>query len=520
MKRLLLLLFLLWLMGASVLALWIFFNYKKFDEAELQAYFLQKLQRNLDGDVKVGEVKMVWGAEPHLELDSFSLALSEEQDTLIEASNIKIPLQVKSWRRRKVLLGPIEVGEAKVDLSRSKDGEWNWKRLADAERKVYLPEKAPPALFNFFSPKVWGVSLRHIDVNQWNIFYSDASGASRLSRAIVGCKLNIEHPTSFSLWRYRLACPQPDNFSAHGAYDIKVHTASFVVTALNDKLTVRGDILDLNSSPRLRGIIEANGVNLATSVFAYIDSHDQNNLNDSKTEDAASAEEIVGRLTAKFKGVAEGTHPDKIKETISGDGPVDIRSGKFMNYNFVKKILRKVHDTSGLDMLDPETVPEEFREVLVEDDLPFDILQGRIRVHMGRIYLSDVRVKHPHYFLEAQGNMGWFEQDADFSAKLVLYDDLSAYLSTKVPRVDVLTGDTKRIVIPFNFKGIMPGASVYPDLSLIISRLQRMLKEDAEKKAAAMGPRMPEALNTDESIEELGAVVSDLEIKEVGVHEV
>jgi len=56
-------------------------------------------------------------------------------------------------------------------------------------------------------------------------------------------------------------------------------------------------------------------------------------------------------------------------------------------------------------------------------------------------------------------------------SKLVLYEELSAFLIKKVKELESLQNASGRLVIPFVYRGNLPGAKVYPDLNYVASSL-------------------------------------------------
>ena len=75
------------------------------------------------------------------------------------------------------------------------------------------------------------------------------------------------------------------------------------------------------------------------------------------------------------------------------------------------------------------------------------------------------------YIMEGEGNWSLPEHSVDFSGKLVFFEEFSRSLALQAKEFIPLRNAKGRMMIPFKYRGLLPGASIYPDLNDVATQL-------------------------------------------------
>ena len=195
-------------------------------------------------------------------------------------------------------------------------------------------------------------------------------------------------------------------------------------------------------------------------------------------EYSTSREAITGLMTAHLEGYGEGTHPHQIMRTLVMDGAIDLREGSFHHLNFLKEILAGLSPIPSFS----NAVKSELRgapgEFFQAEDLPFDMLRAGIHMAQGNLAFQEGLIsQETAYIIEGEGNWALPEHSVDFNGKLVLFEEFSGALALQAREWMPLRNEKGRILVPFKYRGLLPGASVYPDLNYVAAATQLFQKE-------------------------------------------
>ncbi len=176
---------------------------------------------------------------------------------------------------------------------------------------------------------------------------------------------------------------------------------------------------------------------------------------------------IRGILTADLELDGKGYHAESLKRYLGAAGSLDIREGSLDGVNFVKDILGQMTPIKGFDGILKEPLEDDFRALLDRPDTPFNIMKANIQFVRGRFIADEIVVQNPNFVIQADGSFSAIERDVDFRAKLVLMPKFSSFLAERGKSLLLMQNKEGRVVIPFIYRGLLPGAMTYPDLSLL-----------------------------------------------------
>jgi len=127
-------------------------------------------------------------------------------------------------------------------------------------------------------------------------------------------------------------------------------------------------------------------------------------------------------------------------------------------------------------------------------DTPFQILNLSYAVMSGEMLIHDAHLVHADYQVSGKGAYGIQGQRVDSSMQLVFSKSISAYLVHKIREMEFLSDRNGQVMIPFRYSGILPNASVQPDLQYVTNKLlqvgaEQFLSRGLEKLAKFLEPK-------------------------------
>lgn len=178
---------------------------------------------------------------------------------------------------------------------------------------------------------------------------------------------------------------------------------------------------------------------------------------------------LRGTLTASFEVIWSGLHPQDILESIDFEGAADVRGGALGPVNLVRAVLAALSPIPGMQALDGGL--KDLPASLTVPDTPFKILQAECRYMSGRLDLREILVKHEDFMIEAWGWLGTDSREMEFRGKLAIMPELSRLLIREIFPLEALMNDHGRIIIPFAWRGLYPGATVEPGLEYVTQKI-------------------------------------------------
>lgn len=304
---------------------------------------------------------------------------------------------------------------AVLHLEKNKEGSWNWKDFPSTGR-------AP------------------VDLREFLIKYRDGSASPAFSQTVKVASAVIRNsPLPGS------SCRITGNFSLLPGNALFRFDASY--TSGEDSL-----VFDAKSAGGgLDFYGEARELTRGFFVKFHLGAHHQ------ELENLVPG--MRGKLTAQIDGTAHGSHPSSLRRYLRGEGAFDIRSGVFLPRNLIGEILRTIRPADSASGLPAS----EYRALLTGRGTPFEMVQGRFQAVDGKVFFSDVRIKHADFMFEGEGSVGLEDLFLDLRARMVGLEKFSAWIVQRSPDYKPFLNAQGRLVVPFLYRGLLPDVSPEAD---------------------------------------------------------
>ncbi|MDP3921372.1 MAG: AsmA family protein [Candidatus Omnitrophota bacterium] len=444
----------------------------QFDPNDLKPSIEQTIGDAVGAKAQLGYISVRWGIDMQFEISGVELRDPKSDEILLKTGSATAGFNLRGLLNKEVSIPFFELHRPEIYIRKSRTGQWNWQPKQPG---------AEPGLSS-----AWVVFISSVRVHEGKLHYQDESYQ-------MPFVIQVDH-IEFTMRQQSFGAPlrmngsaglfgsrQP-NLNIDGVYDHAIGILVFKAVYGPDKVVLEGEISNLASQPQFKGNLNVHQLDLESVTPAEM----------------KDREYLTGILTAKLEGSAEGTHPDMLKRTLAMQGAVDVRNGAFKNINFISRVLSQLTPIPGLGQILLERVPEELTPVMQGEDTPFELLKANFQILQSRAFLTGLQVKHEHYMMEADGSAGLLQQDVDFRAKLVMLEYLSQFLLKKVKELAVVKNQQGRIVLPFVYRGLLPNATVQPDLNYLSRQLfqergQELVQVGLGKLAELLGEPSGEA---------------------------
>lgn len=443
-----------------------------FDVNSVKTLIEDQLKTATGYDVRLGQMRLKLGITPVLGAEGITLRKEGEKEPLAQAEKLEIYLDLTQLLKKNITISRVLLIEPKLYILHKADASWNWliEPAAPSETRPAVaasPDKAAPAESSkseagsvLSMPAAissgWLFELRHFEVRNATLHFVEQSVAPEFQTTFTEINLRVEYtnlrtPLKLNATALMMLKKTSPEISLSALYDMSHHVLSFNLDFDRETLLLEGTLRNLAALPQFQGKIGIRGLDLDSVTPA--------NWQD--------REHLTGILTADMNGSFIGTHPELIKNTVTLDGAVEIRDGAIKNINVINQVLSQMGSIPGIQQVLAEKMPPELETVTHEKDTPFERFQATLRVFQGRVFVEPLDIKHSLFYIQAAGNYGFLESDMAGKASLILLDEMSAYLVKKIHELKYFLNSQNRLVIPFQFRGVLPGISVYPDLGAV-----------------------------------------------------
>jgi hypothetical protein len=229
------------------------------------------------------------------------------------------------------------------------------------------------------------------------------------------------------------------------------------LTYEKETIFLEGEIRSVSKTPRFHARLEVHYLNLSSLI----------------PETWKNREYLTGILNADLEGAFLGTSLESFWQTLRVKGMVDIRRGALKNLNMLNETVRKMAAIPELKRLLRMEVSADWASLLEGHDTPFEILQADIQLVQGRLDIPSLRLKHAEYLMDAAGSFESSNREIDLTIKLVTLQNLSEFLIRHADKLGVLKNVQGRLVIPLAYQGILPKASIQPDLRYMVESFRQ-----------------------------------------------
>lgn len=399
----------------------------RFDPEPFRPQIAQILGQALKTSVRIKKISIEKKFPPAVNFEGIQFFETETGFPWLQAERAQGEFDFKELAtRQRIGFKNILFEKPGFQLKRRKDGSWNF------------PEPVLPLRF------VKG-TLSYQDDSESPVFaFQLHSLDGSIERSPAGVKIHLKGGFS------ETSGPQ---MLLEAEYDPRGQLTQFELKEPSGVWSLQGEIY-LSKGVRFKGVFEIHSFEMGRWILPRFRSH----------------EYITGVMTARLEGFGEGTHPRQIKQTLVLDGPIDVRDGSFHRLNFIKEVLAGLSPMPEFANLLSSKLQNSEAGELLREDMPFDMLRAELHMAQGSLTFQEALVSHGAYLMEGEGGWAVLENNVDFRAKLVLMEAFSRSLAEQAREFIPLRNSQGRIVIPFKYRGLLPGASVYPDLNYIATQ--------------------------------------------------
>ena len=418
----------------------------RFDLEPVRPFIESGLAYSLGIPVRVKKISLQKKLPPALNLDGLEFLEAEGGNPWLQTDRAAAEIDLGAFIKRQLRFKNIFLGTAHLRIKRRKDGTWNF-------------SPRPP---KFFVPALIFKkgTLEYLDESASPFFAFHLNFEGVLEQRAAGLKLKgMAHFESEDASQMLFEADYDSRRQGGVLFELKDVASGLWNVQGELRLWEQGD-------SRFKVAIETRGFDLAKMI---------------PPDRSRGQESITGLITLRLEGYGEGTHPDRIKRTLVLDGAIDLRDGIFHHLNFLKEALAGLSPMPAFSGLLPVKLPGSAGELFQGEDLPFEMLRAGIHMDQGRIELQEALASHEAYLIEGEGSWAPFDRNVDFGGKLVLLEGLSQTLTTQAREWIPLQNAQGRIMIPFKYRGLLPGASIYPDLEYVAA--QFFQKKGESKKS-------------------------------------
>lgn len=429
----------------------------------LEAYF----EKQMGVEPRLGNLSVKWGPALSLQIGFLEIREPAKHALLLKADRVTIGVDWASFLQRKILIKSLTAEHPELFLFRKADRSWSWPQSVLSFRTRPAHEAAKTVL------KPWPLELKMSSMNLQNgtVHFHDESSRRQ--------------PFSFKATQVaaKVSRPKPDapvqanilaNFEANTRNQAHLN---LIYYPSDDRLTFQarygqdiffseGQIQSISKTPRVEMRVTVHKLELSSIIPAAWKNQPY----------------LTGQLEADLEGVGIGRNRESLGQTMLAKGIVDIQQGSLANINLLKETFRKMAEIPQLHSLRRLQIPPDFVNSLEGHDTLFDILQGVIHIRQGVLEIRELRLKHPHYLMEAAGSYGLEDRLCQLNAKLVILEELSQFLLSQVNALDVVKNPQERLVIPLIYQGSFPEAEIQPDFRYLMDKLRKKKGGDEEEE--------------------------------------
>lgn len=346
------------------------------------------------------------------------------------------------------------------ELSSSKETKLGWEAQGVAVRKsrtedpLFRAERVLLQL-DFFS-LLTGRIIATATVEEGLIDYVPQKGANHLVLVGITSKTEIGFPSNHIKVRGAgwIATPQGPEVTWRLDGHPQNHL-DFEMRYKKETLLLTGEVFAGVDPPRFRAELKAQELDILEIM---------------RLAGARQGDPVLsGTSDGLLKIEGSGKTDKEIQRSLVGQGRFEIKNGTLLDFNIVQYLLKQIAILPALGELIQSILPPEFQEVIQSSTTAFEFMELNFSLQGNQITIPSMILKGTEYIIESEGSFD-FEHNVNFKARLILLENLSAYLIERIPELTFIANEQKRIVIPFVYRGVWPKARPLPDLGYLADR--------------------------------------------------
>ena len=432
----------------TVLGAGLLFFLSRFEPNDYREALQSRLSETLQCQVKLGELSVAWQNGLGIRVDGVTLQKREKEIPFLEVKSILVQVNPFNLFRQGLILCELRlIRPSVVWVNRGSGGNWS------LPSKESVPKSPPLPWIGKIA-----VLLTEARIEDGYCHYRDETQHPARDIGIDQISAELKQALVADLIQFkgqgRLEGNPQDIVRWKGEFHPAAKRSGFEVSFREGRLRLKGEASTEHRQTALQGDFEIQDLDLESLP-----------LNEIKERPL-----IAGLANGHFSFSTAGSTADEFKNSLKGTGRFEIRNGAFLNLNLVDSVLQRITPLPALNALLAGTLPGPFQSVLENPHTPFEILEGEAQIENQGISVRPLRLRSQHFSLQAEG-IASFRGDLDFSAQLVLEEELTAYLMERVNELALLSNTEKQIAIPFLYRGRWPEARPRPDLAYIGGKL-------------------------------------------------
>lgn len=450
MKRFLIGLMVFLLLVCTVLGAALLFFLKRFNPNDYREVLQSRLSEAFQCQVKLGELSVAWQDGLGIRMDGITLQKREREIPFLEVKSILVQVNPFNLFRQGLILCELRLIRPSV-IWVNRGGGSNW----SLPSKESVPKSPPLPWIGKIA-----VLLTEAKIEDGYCHYRDETQQPARDIGIDQISAELKQALVADLIQFkgqgRLDGNPQDVVQWKGEYHPAAKKSGFEVSFREGRVYLKGEALTEHRQTAVQGDFEIRDLDLESLPLNGIQERPL----------------IAGLANGHFSFSAAGSTAEEIRNSLKGAGGFKIRNGAFLNLNLVDAVLQRITPLPALNALLVEVLPPEspFQSALRNPHTPFETLEGEAQIENQGISIRPLRLRSQHFSLQAEG-MASFQGDLDFSAQLVLEEELAAYLMERVNELALLSNAEKQIAIPFLYRGRWPEARPRPDLAYLGGKL-------------------------------------------------
>ena len=202
----------------------------------------------------------------------------------------------------------------------------------------------------------------------------------------------------------------------------------------------------------------------------------------------------TGDLKASVTG--RGLQQGQLMQSLAGSGSLKIDKPVLKNMNILRTAFEKMDMLPGLVARLRENLPENYTEVLKQNDTNFKPMNINYTISQGKLLFKEVDVESDGFLVKGTGEISLLG-DVQISLYVFIAHDLSQAFVKVVKELRFLANEQGMINIPLAISGKAPQVSVgidrdYVLRKLIVSKGSELLEGIFKKKDTSQDQPQPQ----------------------------
>lgn len=190
---------------------------------------------------------------------------------------------------------------------------------------------------------------------------------------------------------------------------------------------------------------------------------------------------LEGGIYSVFDVEGHGTQIPGFRETLEGDGSLEIRGGKLLNINLLRFVLDKLSFIPDLVAKIKENLPPRYKNGLPGEETVLKRAAATAKFKDQSMYFN-AELQADGFTMPLSGNLS-LDGNLTLTADFFIPEDLARSMISSVPELSYLSDTGGRIHIPFKtYQGTLQNIRLYPDVEDLGKKIiQNRGKEELKK---------------------------------------